>query len=108
MNYSEQQLSSAVTSQGLRSVIAGSESGNPLQLLALIEQCWHCDPAKHPPFVESLHEITAKVFSEQKLADTSVGKPDVSISSNTDKNVPLEAVLNYTREKRSNRCLSDC
>lgn len=101
MNYSEQQLSSAVTSQGLRPVLAGPESGVPLELPTLIERCWHGDPAKRPSFdyvVDSLHEISAKLFSQMKM--TSVGKPDVSISSNTDKN-GLEAVLNYTQQKRT-------
>jgi hypothetical protein len=103
MNYSEQQLSSAVTSEGLRPVLAGPESGTPVELSTLIEQCWHSDPAKRPSFdyiVDSLRETTAKLFSEKKLADTLVEKPDVSISSNTDKN-GLEEVLNYTQQKRT-------
>lgn len=103
MNYSEQQLSSAVTSEGLRPVLAGPESGTPVELSTLIEQSWHGDPAKRPSFdyiVESLRETTAKLFSEKKLADTLVEKPDVSISSNIDKN-GLEEVLNYTQQKRT-------
>lgn len=103
MNYSEQQLSSAVTSQGLRPVLAGPESEIPSELSVLIEQCWHGDPAKRPSFdyiVDSLHEITAKLFSEKKLANTSVKKPDVSMSSNTGTN-GLEEVLNYTHLKRT-------
>lgn len=96
MNYSEQQLSSAVTSQGLRPVLAGPEAGIPLELSTLIERCWHGDPAQRPSFdsvVESLREITAKM----KLTDTSVETPDVSISSQNG----LEEVLNYTQQKRT-------
>ena len=103
MNYSEQQLSAAVTSQGLRPVLAGPESRTPLELSTLIEQCWHGDPARRPSFdyiVESLHEITAKLFLEKESEDTSVEKPDVCISSNTGKN-GLEQVLNYTQQKRT-------
>ena len=103
MNYSEQQLSSAVTSEGLRPIIAGPESGTPSELSTLIEQCWHGDPAERPSFndiVESLHEITAKLLTEKKLLVTSVEKPDVSMSSTTDKN-GLEEVLNYTQQKRT-------
>lgn len=104
MNYSEQQLSSAVTSQGLRPVLASPEHGAPSDLATLIERCWHGDPAKRPSFdsiLHSLHEITANLVAENKLSDaSSPQKPGVSVSSNIGKN-GLEQVLSYTQGKRT-------
>lgn len=104
MNYSEQQLSAAVTSQGLRPVLAGPESGTPSALSSLIEICWHGDLAKRPSFdyiVESLDMITAKLFSEKKSVEKSTGEVDVATTLSNGESNGLESVLNYTQQKRT-------
>ena len=39
MNYTEQQLTAAVVSEGLRPVLAGNEPGAPQRIVSLIERC---------------------------------------------------------------------
>lgn len=50
MNYTEQQLSAAVSSGELRPTLAGPEVGAPPSLSSLIEQCWSNTPADRPSF----------------------------------------------------------
>lgn len=50
MNYTEQQLTVAVASEGLRPVLAGKESGVPQKILSLIERCWDPNPQSRPSF----------------------------------------------------------
>jgi len=60
MTYIEQQLTAAITSEGLRPVLAGPESGLPPSLLSLIKLCWNGNPAERPSFdflVKSLELI---------------------------------------------------
>ncbi|XP_026426240.1 protein kinase and PP2C-like domain-containing protein isoform X1 [Papaver somniferum] len=57
MNYSEQQLTAAVVSQGLRPVLAGSESGAPDSLAKLIQRCWDADPLNRPSFDDIIAEL---------------------------------------------------
>lgn len=69
MNYSEQQLAAAVVSQGLRPVLAGSESGAPDSLAKLIQRCWDADPLNRPSFddiIAELDPITKHVCEEQE------------------------------------------
>ncbi|KAI3995610.1 hypothetical protein MKX01_023355 [Papaver californicum] len=69
MNYSEQQLTAAVVSQGLRPVLAGSESGAPESLVKLIQRCWSADPLNRPSFddiVAELDLIMKHVSEEQE------------------------------------------
>lgn len=89
MNYSEQQLSTAVTSQGLRPVLASGAFSS------LIERCWHGDPASRPSFdevVNHLNEITLSLPSYP-----SITPEDASfVSTNTN-----EEVLSYSQQKRT-------
>ncbi|GLJ11956.1 hypothetical protein SUGI_0180940 [Cryptomeria japonica] len=67
MNYTEQQLTSAITSEGLRPVLASQNSGVPSRLLSLIEQCWNRNPEQRPSadsLVESLDEIILQYKNE--------------------------------------------
>ncbi|RZC79171.1 hypothetical protein C5167_003857 [Papaver somniferum] len=69
MNYSEQQLTAAVVSQGLRPVLAGSESGAPDSLAKLIQRCWDADPFNRPSFddiIAELDPIMKHVCEEQE------------------------------------------
>lgn len=67
MTYTEQQLTAAITSEGLRPVLAGPESGLPSSLLSLIQLCWDGNPAQRPSFdflVKSLELIIVQYKQE--------------------------------------------
>ncbi|XP_028766771.1 protein kinase and PP2C-like domain-containing protein isoform X2 [Neltuma alba] len=57
MNYTEQQLTAAVVSDGLRPVLAAQESGVPSRLLALIQRCWDAKPENRPSFDDIVKEL---------------------------------------------------
>ncbi|XP_010244437.1 PREDICTED: protein kinase and PP2C-like domain-containing protein [Nelumbo nucifera] len=57
MRYTEQQLTAAVVSEGLRPVLADPESGAPTSLLSLIERCWNADPESRPSFENIVMEL---------------------------------------------------
>lgn len=92
MNYSEQQLSAAVTSDGLRPVLAGSELGTPPGLGSLIEQCWNGNPTNRPSFnyiVDTLNQIIA----DSSLENPKSGKVSPVVSE-TD-------TLDYTQQTKT-------
>uniref|UniRef100_A0A453EVK7 protein-serine/threonine phosphatase n=2 Tax=Aegilops tauschii subsp. strangulata TaxID=200361 RepID=A0A453EVK7_AEGTS len=57
MTYTEQQLTSAVVSQGLRPALALPESGSPPSLLSLIQRSWDSDPERRPSFGDIIEEL---------------------------------------------------
>ncbi|XP_044468569.1 protein kinase and PP2C-like domain-containing protein isoform X2 [Mangifera indica] len=57
MNYTEQQLTAAVVSEGLRPVLAGLESDVPASLLSLIQSCWDSNPQNRPYFSDIVKEL---------------------------------------------------
>ncbi|XP_062096983.1 protein kinase and PP2C-like domain-containing protein [Humulus lupulus] len=57
MNYTEQQLTAAVVSDGLRPILAGPESGVPSSLLSLIQRCWDAKPQNRPSFDDIVAEL---------------------------------------------------
>ncbi|VAH60913.1 unnamed protein product [Triticum turgidum subsp. durum] len=57
MTYTEQQLTSAVVSQGLRPALALPESGSPPSLLSLIQCSWDSDPERRPSFGDIIEEL---------------------------------------------------
>ncbi|KAI3760701.1 hypothetical protein L1987_51099 [Smallanthus sonchifolius] len=57
MNYTEQQLTAAVVSEGLRPALAGTESGAPPRLLSLIQRCWDADTNNRPSFDDIITEL---------------------------------------------------
>ncbi|XP_030463730.2 protein kinase and PP2C-like domain-containing protein [Syzygium oleosum] len=59
MNYSEQQLTAAVVSDGLRPVLAGLELGLPESLSSLIQRCWDGNPSYRPSFDDIVAELEA-------------------------------------------------
>ncbi|KAL1548777.1 protein-serine/threonine phosphatase [Salvia divinorum] len=74
MNYTEQQLTAAVVSEGLRPVLAGPESGTSSNLLSLIKRCWDADPQNRPSFSDIVLELDVMLRSENRTdekADTS-------------------------------------
>ncbi|XP_006645973.2 protein kinase and PP2C-like domain-containing protein [Oryza brachyantha] len=57
MTYTEQQLTAAIVSQGLRPALALPESGAPPSLLSLIQHCWDPDPQQRPSFKDITEEL---------------------------------------------------
>ena len=57
MNYTEQQLTAAVVSEGLRPVLAGLDTGAPTGLLSLIQRCWDANPQNRPSFDDVVLEL---------------------------------------------------
>ncbi|XP_025887455.1 protein kinase and PP2C-like domain-containing protein isoform X4 [Solanum lycopersicum] len=57
MNYTEQQLTAAVVSEGLRPVLADIQSSAPASLVSLIERCWDKDPQNRPSFDDIVVEL---------------------------------------------------
>ncbi|CAO2179638.1 unnamed protein product [Urochloa humidicola] len=57
MTYTEQQLTAAVVSQGLRPAVALPKFGVPSTLLSLIQSCWDPDPEKRPSFENIIDEL---------------------------------------------------
>ncbi|XP_043691783.1 protein kinase and PP2C-like domain-containing protein isoform X2 [Telopea speciosissima] len=82
MSYTEQRLTSAVVSEGLRPMLAGSESGYPESLLSLIQRCWDANPNNRPSFDNIVAELDSivKQMNNVKQEEKFLGKPSVSIS----------------------------
>lgn len=57
MSYTEQQLTAAVVSEGLRPVLANPASGAPSSLLSLIQRCWDRNPLDRPSFDDIIEEL---------------------------------------------------
>ncbi|KAL0359658.1 UNVERIFIED_CONTAM: protein kinase and PP2C-like domain-containing protein [Sesamum angustifolium] len=77
MNYTEQRLTAAVVSEGLRPVLAGPESGVPTGLLSLIHRCWDADPQNRP----SLSDIVSELNVMLEYAETAGARKDTSVDS---------------------------
>nr|CAB3473251.1 unnamed protein product [Digitaria exilis] len=60
MTYTEQQLTAAVVSQGLRPALALPKSGVPSTLLSLIQRSWDPDPEKRPSFEDIISSAAAE------------------------------------------------
>lgn len=89
MNYTEQQLTAAVVSEGLRPILAGPQSGAPSSLLSLIQRCWDANPQKRPSFddiVEELYSIIQHI-KKAEIGEKVPGKPPVSLSDQ----LPIDA-----------------
>ncbi|KAK7393036.1 hypothetical protein VNO78_21487 [Psophocarpus tetragonolobus] len=57
MNYTEQQLTAAVVSDGLRPVLATEDLGIPSRLLSMIQKCWDANPNNRPSFDDIVKEL---------------------------------------------------
>ncbi|THG18851.1 hypothetical protein TEA_005630 [Camellia sinensis var. sinensis] len=57
MNYTEQQLTAAVVSEGLRPALAGHSSSAPTGFPSLIQRCWDANPQNRPSFDDIILEL---------------------------------------------------
>lgn len=57
MNYTEQQLTAAVVSEGLRPALASLKLGVSARILSLIERCWDGNPQNRPSFDDIVLEL---------------------------------------------------
>lgn len=79
MNYTEQQLTAAVASEGLRPVLTGLELGVPERLLSLIQRCWDANPQNRPSFDEIVMELDM-ILEHRKIVqkqDNILGQPSI-------------------------------
>ncbi|GLT77820.1 hypothetical protein SLA2020_493770 [Shorea laevis] len=80
MSYTEQQLTSAVVSEGLRPVLSGLGSGVPESLLSLIQGCWDADPQNRPSFNDIVLELDAILEQRKKMKKEDLYLSNSSIS----------------------------
>ncbi|XP_022899647.1 protein kinase and PP2C-like domain-containing protein [Olea europaea var. sylvestris] len=80
MNYTEQQLTAAVVSEGLRPVLAGLESGASASLLSLIQRCWDADPENRPSFADIVVELALILESEDRVKEGEAGFSESLVS----------------------------
>ncbi|KAF8403578.1 hypothetical protein HHK36_011682 [Tetracentron sinense] len=69
MNYTEQQLTASVVSEGLRPVVAGPESGAPASFLSLIQRCWDANPQNRPSFDNIVAELDLILEHRHKIKE---------------------------------------
>lgn len=80
MNYTEQQLTAAVVSDGLRPVLAGPESGAPSTLLSLIERCWGANSQNRPSFDDIVAELGTILEQRENIKELDIVFPKSSNS----------------------------
>nr|CAD1834872.1 unnamed protein product [Ananas comosus var. bracteatus] len=98
MTYTEQQLTAAVVSEGLRPVLAHPDSGAPPSLLALIRKCWDPNPLFRPSFAEIVNELN--IISKQVKKDSTPSLSSSLDNFETGKTDPLhyQESLNWFRQ----------
>ncbi|KAK8541982.1 hypothetical protein V6N13_137447 [Hibiscus sabdariffa] len=100
MNYTEQQLTAAVSSGGLRPVLAGIDSGVPASMLSLIQKCWDEKPQNRPSFDDIVLELDGILQRRKKM-----GKEDFSsqLSSISHGHQVIDSVKNlHTYQEKIN------
>ncbi|CAL5415400.1 unnamed protein product [Camellia sinensis] len=90
MTYTEQQLTAAVVSEGLRPALAGHSSSAPTGFPSLIQRCWDANPQNRPSFddiileLDPILECRKRVEEDEKekaLVDPSIPLGDEGIPS---------------------------
>ncbi|KAL5743245.1 hypothetical protein ACOSQ2_026361 [Xanthoceras sorbifolium] len=69
MNYTEQQLTAAVVSSGLRPALADLESGVRASILSLIQRCWDANPQNRPSFSDIVSELDQELENRKHLKE---------------------------------------
>ncbi|KAK4784844.1 hypothetical protein SAY86_019212 [Trapa natans] len=72
MNYTEQQLTAAVVSDGLRPALAGPELHVPNDLSALIKRCWDGNPHNRPSFHDIVLELDAILVKMKRMKEEDI------------------------------------
>ncbi|KAI5317717.1 hypothetical protein L3X38_037424 [Prunus dulcis] len=80
MNYTEQQLTAAVVSDGLRPVLADPESVAPYTLLSLIERCWDANSQNRPSFDDIVAELGTILEQRENIKESDIVFPKSSNS----------------------------
>nr|GMC84247.1 protein kinase and PP2C-like domain-containing protein [Ipomoea batatas] len=80
MNYTEQQLTAAVVSEGLRPVLAGPDLSAPASLVSLISRCWDADPQSRPSFDDIVMELDSIMEHEIGVSNGENASAKSSIS----------------------------
>ncbi|KAL8172212.1 hypothetical protein V2J09_024016 [Rumex salicifolius] len=94
MKYTEQNLTAAIVSEGLRPVLAGPESGAPARLSSLINRCWDANPSSRPSFSDVVAELDS-IWQEAKiLEDMVVAQP--KSNSHSDKVQGLQESVDWS------------
>ncbi|OAY69556.1 Protein kinase and PP2C-like domain-containing protein [Ananas comosus] len=98
MTYTEQQLTTAVVSEGLRPVLAHPDSGAPPSLLSLIRKCWDPNPLSRPSFEEIVNELN--IISKQVKKDSTPSLSSSLDNFETGKTDPVhyQESLNWFRQ----------
>ncbi|XP_023539398.1 protein kinase and PP2C-like domain-containing protein isoform X2 [Cucurbita pepo subsp. pepo] len=65
MNYTEQLLTAAIVSDGLRPALPNDESGAPSRLLSLIRRCWDENPENRPSFSDIVVDLES-IWEDRK------------------------------------------
>nr|BAJ33673.1 unnamed protein product [Eutrema halophilum] len=79
MNYTEQQLTAAIVSSGLRPALAETGFHVPKSLLSLIQKCWGADPSKRPSLdnvVLELESLWEQEREKQQGQTNSISRSD--------------------------------
>lgn len=80
MNYTEQQLTAAVVSEGLRPVLAGPDLSAPASLVSLISRCWDADPQSRASFDDIVMELDSIMEHEIGVSNGENASAKSSIS----------------------------
>lgn len=96
MNYTEQQLTAAVVSEGLRPALAGIEVGAPSRLLSLIERCWDADTHNRPSFDDIITELDLIIGNNKRLTmEENVVTESSSCDETTNIVQPSQEIVNW-------------
>ncbi|KVH94775.1 Protein kinase, catalytic domain-containing protein [Cynara cardunculus var. scolymus] len=96
MNYTEQQLTAAVVSEGLRPALAGIEGGAPSRLLSLIERCWDADTCNRPSFDDIITELDLIIGNYKRLTmEENAATESSSSDENTNIVQPSQEIVDW-------------
>lgn len=90
MNYTEQQLTAAVVSDGLRPVLATEDLGIPSRLLSMIHKCWDANPSNRPVFDDIVKELDL-IIEQAKAEDIHIRHCNLHVDQPVDKTDHLQA-----------------
>lgn len=77
MNYTEQRLTTAIVSDGLRPALPGDKSGTPSRLVSLIQRCWDANPKSRPSFSDIIMDLESIWEDRKGLESVSPIQPNL-------------------------------